>query len=185
MKLAFTNMVLDVAEANGHINADVVMKALSHSTKRLISPMYMKPGMGDGGPCHPRDNIALSSLAERYNLGYDLFKSLMFSREKQAHNIALKLAIYGKHVVILGKSYKPNVSFIDGSYSLLVGHFVEREGYECYYDKNPDIPGPFTYLLGHRFRFYDHDFKEGSVIVDPWGECPQIPTCKVVWYGQR
>lgn len=186
MKLGFTNMVLDVAEANGHINADVVMKALSHSTKRLMSPMYMKPGMGDGGPCHPRDNIALSSLVERLNLGYDLFKSLMFSREEQARNIALKLISYDKHIVILGKSYKSNVSLIDGSYSLLVGYFVEKEGWgKCYYDNNPDIPGSFTYLLGHRYRFYDHNFIEGSVIIDPWGECPQIPHCQVVWYGQR
>jgi len=184
MKLALTNMVLDVAEKNGNIDADVVMKALSESTKRLISPMYMKPGMGDGGPCHPRDNIALSSLAEKLDLGYDLFKSIMFSREEQAHNLASKLASYRKPVVILGKSYKPNVSFVDGSYSILVGDFVELEGCDCYYDKEPEIDGPFVYLLAHRLRYHDHNFKKGSWIVDPWGECPQINACEVVRYGR-
>jgi len=184
MKLALTNMVLDVAESSGNINANVVMKALSESTKRLISPMYMKPGMGDGGPCHPRDNIALSSLAERLNLGYDLFQSIMFSREKQAHNLALNLTSYGNPVVILGKSYKPNVEFVDGSYSVLVGYFVGLKSC-CYYDIEPDIDGPFTYLLGHRLKFFDHNFVDGSVIVDPWGDCPNISNCKVVRYGRK
>jgi len=184
MKLALTTMVLDVAEKNGNINADIVMKALAESTKRLISPMYMKPGMGDGGPCHPRDNIALSSLAERLDLGYDLFQSIMYSREEQAHNLAIKLTSYRKPIVILGKSYKPNVEFVDGSYSILVGDFCELEGGEVYFDKNPDIEGPFTYLLGHRLRHHDFNFLDYSVIVDPWGECPEIDRCHVERYGR-
>ncbi len=185
MKLAFTNMVLDVAEKSGNIDSDVVMKALSESTKRVISSMYMKPGMGDGGPCHPRDNIALSSLVERLGLGYDLFQSIMYSREKQAYNLAMKLTSYKMPIVILGKSYKPNVIFTDGSYSILVGGFCELEGSEVYYDKNPNIDGPFTYLLGHRLRHHDFDFKKGSLIIDPWGDCPKIDGCTVVRYGRR
>ena len=184
MKLSLTNMVLDVAEKNGNMDADVVMKALSESTKRLISPMYMKPGMGDGGPCHPRDNIALSSLAERLDLGYDLFHSIMYSREEQAHNLALKLTSYKLPVVILGKSYKPTVDFVDGSYSILVGHFTELEGGEVYFDENPDIDGPFVYLLGHKYRHFDFDFKTDSIIVDPWGDFSKVGPWTVVRYGR-
>lgn len=184
MKLGLTNMVLDVAEKNGNIDATFVMNALSSSTKRLISPMYMKPGMGDGGPCHPRDNIALSVLAHRLDLGYDLFNSIMYAREGQAHNLAMKLVSYGNPVVILGKSYKPNVEFVDGSYSILVGGFVELEGGELYYDESPTDYEEYTYLLGHRFKHHDYDFKKGSVIVDPWCECPDIKECKVVYYGR-
>ena len=183
MKLSLSNMVLDVAEKSGNINADYVMKTLAESTMRIMSPMYMKPGMGDGGPCHPRDNIALSSLAERLDLGYDLFRSIMYSREEQAHNLAMKLTEYRNPVVILGKSYKPGVPFIDGSYSVLVGGFVELEGGEVYYDEEPDLDEQLTYLLGHRNQFNDYDFKWGSVIVDPWGECPDVEGCEVVWYG--
>lgn len=184
MKLAFTNMILDVAEANGNIDADVVMKALTESTMRIISPMYMKAGMGDGGPCHPRDNIALSSLARRLGLGYDLFKEIMHSRERQAENLALKLMSYGNPIVILGKSYKSNVNLIDGSYSMLVNHYIDKERFACYYDKEPSKYGPFTYLLGHRHRFNDYDFIKGSVIVDPWGECLEYPGCELVRYGR-
>ena len=37
--------------------------------------------MGDGGGCHPRDNIALSWLARELDLSYDWFESVMIGRE--------------------------------------------------------------------------------------------------------
>lgn len=187
MKISLTNMVLDVAEKNGNMDATFIMEALANSTKRIISPMYMKPGMGDGGPCHPRDNIALSSLSQRLDLGYDLFNSIMHTREEQARNLATKLISYNQPVVILGKSYKPNVTFTDGSYSILVGYFVQMEGYDLFYDETPTNYKPeqtFTYLLGHRHRYYNYPFRKSSVIIDPWCECPDIEECEVIYYGK-
>ena len=184
MKIVFANMVLDVAELNGNINPDKVMGALCDSRQRITSAMYMQPGMGDGGPCHPRDNIALSSLVNKLGLGYDMFNGIMFAREEQAHNLAMKLTSYRRPVIILGKSYKPNVSLVDGSYSTLVGYFVELEGSEVYYDEDPEIyDEPYTYLIAHKNRFYDYKFKKGSIIVDPWRQFPKIEGCEVVWYG--
>ena len=90
-KIALVNMIQDVAEANWNMNVDVVTGALERSTMRIVSPMYMKAGMGDGGGCHPRDNIALRYMAEQYGLGYDLFGSIMEAREIQAKNMARKL----------------------------------------------------------------------------------------------
>ena len=46
--------------------------------------------MGDGGAC-PRDNIVLRWMAENLDLGYDLFDSVMRSREVQAENMAKRL----------------------------------------------------------------------------------------------
>ena len=54
----------------------------------------MKAGMGDGGGCHPRDNIALRYMAKELDLGYDLFDSIMGAREIQAKNIADRLKYY-------------------------------------------------------------------------------------------
>jgi len=61
-KVALVNMIQDVAEKNGNINTDIVTGALERSTNRILGPAYMKAGMGDGGGCHPRDNIALRFL---------------------------------------------------------------------------------------------------------------------------
>src|SRR5210317_778629 len=112
-KVALVNMIQDVAEKNGNMNVDVVTGALERSTQRILGKAYMKAGMGDGGGCHPRDNIALRYMAEELNLGYDLFDAIMKARELQAKNLATKLVMESLKsdlpIVILGKAYKQDV----------------------------------------------------------------------------
>lgn len=171
-KLSLVNMIQDVAEKNGNIDTDVVTKALEKSDKRITGKSYMKAGMGDGGPCHPRDNIALRYMAKELDLGYDLFDSIMKSREIQAKNIAYRLVDmsvdYRLPIVIMGESYKLNVKLYDGSFSRLVGYYIENEyKTEVKYDV---IDAPAIFLLGHRYNFNILDFPENSVILDPWRE---------------
>ena len=120
MKIGFVNMIQDVAEKQGNINVDVVTNALSKSKNRIISTRYMTAGMGDGGACHPRDNIALRYMAKKLDLQYDLFDAIMKAREVQAKNMAKKLvslAIKNNLPILLnGISYKPGVPYIDVSY---------------------------------------------------------------------
>jgi UDPglucose 6-dehydrogenase len=180
-KIALVNMVMDVAERNGNMNTDVVTGALERSTYRIMGPAYMKAGMGDGGSCHPRDNIALRYLAKEYDLGYDLFDSIMKSREEQAKNIANKLMeLYDENelpIVILGESYKPGVPYTDGSYTKLIAHHLNYDW--LYYDK---IVEPAIYLLGHRGMYNETVFPEGSVVLDPWRERKNKDT---IYYGHN
>ena len=202
-KLSLVNMIQDVAEKQGNINVDVVTDALKNSTRRIMGPSYMKAGMGDGGACHPRDNIALRWMSENLGLGYDIFDAIMQAREIQAQNLAEKLVRTGlESVVIVGKAYKPHVEYVDGSYSLLVGHYVEKFGVNVYYDdeytgdKPPEDLGAAAYLLAHDpettfLGCLDPDpdkqekdvFPEGSIIIDPWRKCPPINGCEVIHYG--
>ena len=92
-KVALVNMIQDVAEKGGNMNVDVVTGALERSTYRILGKAYMTAGMGDGGGCHPRDNIALRYMAEELDLGYDLFDAIMNAREKQAKNLATRLVL--------------------------------------------------------------------------------------------
>jgi UDPglucose 6-dehydrogenase len=130
-KISLVNMIQDVAETSGNINVDVVTEALSKSTQRIMGPTYMRAGMGDGGACHPRDNIALRWLSQKLKLGYDLFGSIMDSRELQAKRVAQKMIDLAQEhnlddLIIHGKSYKPGVGYLEGSYSLLVGHYIKE-----------------------------------------------------------
>jgi len=178
-KLSLVNMIMDVAEKNGNMNTDVVCGALERSTQRIMGPSYMKAGMGDGGSCHPRDNIALRYIAEKYKLGYDLFEPIMTAREEQARNIAKRIIelhdIYELPIVILGESYKPGVPYTDGSYSKLIGHYLEN----VTYDK---IDEAAIYLLGHRGVYNDTIFPSGSIILDPWRERNKPDT---IFYGGK
>ena len=162
-------MIQDVAEKQGNINAEVVCDALAQSDRRIMGPGYMKPGMGDGGACHPRDNIALRFMAEQLGLGYDLFDAVMLSREVQAKNMAERLSalsegymFQGKWfeqlpIVIVGKAYKPLVPYEAGSSSMLVGHYLEELNADVHYydEQTGDIPNddilnnPAVFLLAH------------------------------------
>lgn len=174
-KLALVNMIQDVAEANGNINVDIVTSALAKSTQRIMGPGYMKAGLGDGGACHPRDNIALRYLADRLDLGYDLFDSIMKAREVQAEKLAKKCLANGKNITIVGKAYKPGVDYTNGSPSLLVGHYITALGGNVhYYDPNTgdlDLRTEWTdvYLIGYIEDWVLHlQYPMDATIIDPW-----------------
>jgi len=183
-KVALVNMIQDVAEKGGNINVDIVTGALERSTHRIIGKAYMTAGMGDGGGCHPRDNIALRYMAEELDLGYDLFDAIMNAREKQARNLANTLVKHAKEnllpIVILGESYKPDVKFKDGSTTILTGHFCEKQGYIPQFDIQTEKPAVF--LLGHMGKFHDYNYPKGSIIVDPW-RAYTSDINKVIHYG--
>lgn len=187
-KLAVVNMIQDVAERNGHINVDTVTQALAASTQRIISPAYMTAGLGDAGPCHPRDNIALRCLSERLGLAYDLFGSISQAREAQAHSLAQAALRYGNRIVILGKAYKPGVAYTAGSCSLLIGHYIEAlGGAVSYYDPTTgDLAHPLcdVYLIAY-WDSWTESFvpRPDTTIIDPWRRYPATPDHDVIHYG--
>ena len=208
-KVGLVNMIQDFALRIGNINVDVVTDALARSTMRIMGPKYMTAGMGDAGACHPRDNIALRWLAKEYNIGYDLFDTVMHAREVQAKNLAmylLDLSVMHDNlpIVIHGKAYKPDVEYCIGSYSTLVGHYIEQEGRKVVYvDPLADDPAnvvatvdtPAIFLWAHNRKItYEYtgdqldtlpycDIKPGSIIVDPWRKLKSTPEVEVVHYG--
>lgn len=208
-KIGLVNMIQDCAMRIGNINVDVVTDALANSTMRIMGPKYMTAGMGDAGACHPRDNIALRWLAEEYELGYDLFDTIMTAREKQAENLAKFLVEQSEEsdnlpIVIHGKAYKPNVSYCIGSYSTLVGHYVKQLGHSVSYidpladdstNVVDDVVTPAVILLAHNRQItygYTGDEQEereyfefvpGSIVVDPWRAMEEKYNIKVIHYG--
>ena len=207
-KVGLVNMVQDFAMKIGNINVDVVTNALARSTMRIMGPKYMTAGMGDAGACHPRDNIALRWLAKEYNIGYDLFDTVMHAREIQARNLALFLVEHAKQhrlpIAIHGKAYKPDVPYCIGSYSTLVGHYIKEAGFDVKYldpladdpaDVISELAGPAVILWAHDRKItYEYtgdqpetepycEIPQGSVIIDPWRKLVDMTGLTVVHYG--
>lgn len=202
-KIGLVNMIQDVAMKQGNINVDVVTDALAKSTMRIMGPQYMKAGMGDGGACHPRDNIALRYMAQELDLGYDLFDAIMHAREIQAENLAKELVKHAKEnsmsIFIHGKAYKPGVEYCDGSYSLLIGHYCEQLGYKpTYIDPltGDNIQAAYGVILLAHNRKVTYDYRgweeqqnlyckieKGSIIIDPWRTFTSLDDYKVIHYG--
>ena len=207
-KVGLVNMIQDFALKIGNINVDVVTNALARSTMRIMGPKYMTAGMGDAGACHPRDNIALRWLAQEYDIGYDLFDTVMHARELQAKNLAEFLVEQAKNralsIVIHGKAYKPDVPYCIGSYSTLVGYYVKQLGFNVRYldpladdqtEVISELIGPTVVLWAHNRKItYEYtggqvdtqpycEIPKGSIIVDPWRKLTNIDGITVIHYG--
>ena len=175
-KLSLVNMIQDIAQKLGHMNVDRVTTALASSTRRIMSNKYMKAGMGDGGACHPRDNIALRWLAQELELGYDLFDAVMKAREKQAENMALEILKHGKNIFFSSNSYKPKTDLTDGSYSLLVQHYIKKH--------KGSIASQLDNIVEVIVRVHESDniINNGKIIIfDPWRSYPLANN--VIHYG--
>jgi len=174
-KIIYANNLMETCYKIPYTNCDDIMNILFHATRRIISPAYLKGGLGDGGECHPRDNRALSWLANDINLSTDMFGYIMDSRKKQAEWIADLLLIHNMPIVILGIRYKENTNLTSESGSLLVKECIEERGGEveiCDPALGLEVDErtiPVIYLVGHKFEFIKNmKFNDDDVIIDPW-----------------
>ena len=176
-KVALVNMIQDVSHRLGNMNVDTVTQALAKSTQRIVSPAYMKAGMGDGGACHTRDNIALRWLAKELDLGYDMFETIMTAREKQAENMAQAILEHGTNIWFSSDSYKAGTELVDGSSSLLVQYYVKKHGGTL--ANGIDTPVEVIVRVHESDEFTADD---KTIIFDPWRSYP--PADNVFYYGQ-
>ena len=202
-RLSLVNMIQDVAQKIGHMNVDNVTEAFKKANIRITGKGYYKAGMGDGGACHPRDNIALSWLSKKLDLGYDLFGAISHSREQQTKNFAKFIADIckkeNKSCVINGKAYKPSVPYTIGSPSVLLAGYINELGVDVQYadpeteDILEGIQDCVCVMAHDPQTTYDHtgrsyqqklyfDLAKGSTIIDPW-RCFSDKDYNVVYYG--
>lgn len=199
MKIAFVNTLMEICEKNGG-NVDSVTNALKMATDRLISTKYLNAGMGDGGGCHPRDNIAMSYLAKSLNLSHNIFEDIMQAREDQTEWLACQLANLSKEkslpIVILGKAFKPETSLTVGSPATLLRNLLSE--YDLYsilthVDPHIDSVEDFIKALSQKAIFFigtqhslflDIGFLKGSVVVDPFRYIPEQEGVELISLGK-
>jgi UDPglucose 6-dehydrogenase len=172
-KTVIANVWGEIAEKT-NMNFDDIYKAWSVSTNRLISTKYMNSGVGDGGGCHPRDNIAMSHLAKKIDLSYDLFESLIIARQNHMEwlgNFASEISDKtGLNLIILGKSFKPETNIETGSPSILMANILKDKGYEInHFEDWPEKNIASVFIIGTKHEKYKNIiFPKGSYVIDPF-----------------
>jgi len=192
-KTVLANLWGQIAEKTG-ANIDDIYKAWSMATDRLISPRYLQAGMSDGGGCHPRDNIALSYISDQLGLKFNFFESLMLARESHEEWIAdyvLNLNI-PQPILILGKSFKPETNIVTGSPAMLLASLLEEKGaaftqYDPYIDEiEPNLDQRFIVIIATKHQvFTDYKFKQGTIVIDPFGIVPDQEGVEVRRLGRQ
>ena len=195
MKIVFANTLAEITEKiGGHV--DEVTNTLSLGSNRIISNRYMKAGMGDGGGCHPRDQIAMSWLAQKLDLSFDIFEMIAKARDEQSLYFAKLLKKYQEErrqkVIILGNSYKKNVGITVGSPSILLQHYlkeldVDFIAFDPLQKEEEDLicDGPSIFFVATPHDvFQTLSLPEESIVIDPWanGNNPSVSRQYLVWY---
>ena len=183
-KIAFSNTIMELCHKLPNTNVDDVTNALKLANRRLISGYYMDGGMGDGGGCHPRDNIAMSYLSDKLEISHNWFEHIMKQRENQTDWLADLIidSSNGMKINILGKSFKAESNLTLGSPALLLQNVLKEkkieiniwdpivdknfEEYSKKYNWNKQ-PQLFFVATKHE-EFNKFPFHKGSIVIDPW-----------------
>ena len=202
-KISFVNTIMEACHHLPNTNIDDVTNALKLANRRLISGAYLSGGMGDGGGCHPRDNIALSHLSQKLNLSYDWFEGIMTQREKQTNWLADLVISKSKNrqINILGKTFKPETNLLLGSPSILLENLIKEKNKKVY-SWDPYVDEPYndvakkfnwtnekilhTFFIGTKHPdFTKFKFPNNSIIIDPFRYIYNIQGSEIIRIGDN
>jgi UDPglucose 6-dehydrogenase len=112
-------MLSRICEKTEEANIDTISSILADDSS--IGGKRLKGGVSYGGPCYPRDNIALITYADKIGANSDIAQTThRFNQQQSSYLTNLILSKYKKNntVGILGLSYKPDTDVIDESAGL-------------------------------------------------------------------
>ena len=182
-KISFANMLARICEKLPGADVDMVTKALGQDSR--IGTKYLKGAISYGGPCFPRDNIALSTLAEQIGARSDIAKATDTFNRLQINLLADKVQEYlpkGGKVGILGLTYKVDSDVIEEAAGfLLVKELVNRKVSVTAYD--PLGMPTSKFILGNKVNFVESaekcvELADVVVLSTPWKEFCEVPDGK-------
>jgi len=128
-KITFANMLAEICEKLPNGNVDVVTNALGLDTR--IGRKYLTGALGYGGPCFPRDNVALTFIAKQLGVEAKLAETTdSMNRDVAAKVVERLRPMIGKNatVAVLGLSYKPFSHVTEESQALYIAQALSKAG---------------------------------------------------------
>lgn len=197
MKIVYANTMMEICHKTD-CDVDQIIDAISLADQRLISSKYLRGGMGDGGGCHPRDNIAMSWLSRELDLSHDFFNDLMIAREDQTEWLANECLKHDRKIYILGKSFKPETNITTGSPSILLYNILTEkgadvdildphiDGEEYFSSRFLAAEGNSLFFIGAQHdAFRNLEFPTGSIVIDPFRYMPDIEGSTLIKIGNN
>src|SRR6185312_3120656 len=182
-KISFANMLARLCEKVAGANVDVVTGAIGLDSR--IGGKYLKGAISYGGPCFPRDNLALIALADRLGASAELPRATHQFNRAQIQGLADLVQLHlelGKVAGILGLTYKPNTDVTEEAAGLLLAReLAKRKVPAIAFDpegqvRNANTPGAEILAAASA----EDCIAQSDVIVltTPWPEFLNIPAAR-------
>lgn len=130
MKISFANMLAEFCEKLPGGDVDVVSDALGMDKR--IGRKYLTGGFGFGGPCFPRDNVALDFMGKTLGVDSRLLRTNDDYNRNLSKRYVEKLSSKlprGANVAVLGLAYKPLSHIIEESPGIYLCKALSEAGY--------------------------------------------------------
>src|ERR1700729_373250 len=129
-KISFINEVANVCEETG---ANVLEVARGMGLDQRIGSQFLKPGIGFGGSCFPKDVSALKQLAGNSGYHFQLLTSVIEVNELQKRRVVGKLqkhlgSLVGRRIALLGLAFKANTDDMREASSLVLAARLQADG---------------------------------------------------------
>ncbi|MSN25213.1 MAG: nucleotide sugar dehydrogenase [Geobacter sp.] len=131
MKISYANGLAAICEQVPGADVDVITAAIGADSR--VGNKCLKGGLGFGGPCFPRDNIAFQVFAEEFGVEALLGKAVVAvnnSIPKRLFNRISEQCAPPAKVALLGLSYKADTHIIEESHSMVLAKSLVAAGYQ-------------------------------------------------------
>ncbi len=129
-KISFINEIANVCEETG---ADVLEVARGMGLDQRIGKHFLRPGIGFGGSCFPKDVSALKQLAGNSGYHFQLLTAVIEVNELQKRRVIGKLqkhlgSLVGKRITLLGLAFKAETDDMREASSLVLAARLQADG---------------------------------------------------------
>lgn len=127
MRVSFANMLFAICSEVPGTNVDRITEALAHRMGRR----FFKGAVPYGGPCWPRDNVALTAFMEAIGAPARLPHAVDLFNAEHARGILRKilhLTAVGQAVGVLGLAYKPGTPSTERAFGTDLATWLAKEG---------------------------------------------------------
>src|SRR5437868_1879166 len=130
MKISFINAVASVCESVG---ADVEQVREGIGTDSRIGRRFLRPGVGYGGSCFPKDLMAFRAVARDCGYDFRLLDEVIKINEDQRQRFLRKIrnalwTLKGKRLAVLGLAFKGGTDDIRESPAMALVELLIKEG---------------------------------------------------------
>lgn len=130
LKISFINAVSNLCEAT-EANVEQVAKGIGLDSR--IGPKFLRPGIGYGGSCFPKDVAAFRSVADQFGINFNLLSEVENINASQKRRFLAKVrsalwTLRGKKLGVLGLAFKGETDDIRDSPSIEMIRMLLAEG---------------------------------------------------------
>lgn len=130
MKISFANFISELTDKFGG-NSEIIARSIGMDTR--VGNKYLKPGLGFGGPCFPRDNKALIAIGASRDLTANLAIATDQINERQPDKMLNRLRAKldpRSQVLIVGLTYKYGSEVVEASQGIKLANAFAESGFQ-------------------------------------------------------